>query len=179
MSHKEEREFCKSVKRKFPYSFESKKILEIGSGDINGNNNYLFTNCSMIRVDVCKGPNVDMISYAHDLTFVEGYFDTIISTECFEHDKHYKDSILNMFRMLRSGGLMLFTCATTGRPEHGTSRSKPWQVLSTRLPEAEDYYKNLTENDIKCILNIENSFIEYEFSVDEGHCDLFFWGIKR
>lgn len=179
MSHKEERDFCKNVRSNLPSFFENKKVLEVGSGDINGNNNYLFTCCHMIRVDVAFGPNVDLISYAHDLAFVDDYFDTIISTECFEHDAHYKKSIRNMYRMLRSGGLMLFTCATTGRPEHGTRRSKPYQVLSTRLDDHEDYYKNLTEQDIRDVLNIENSFVDFKFEVEENHHDLFFWGIKR
>jgi len=49
MSHKEEREFCKSVRARLPYSFRDNKVLEIGSGDINGNNNYLFGNSQMIR----------------------------------------------------------------------------------------------------------------------------------
>jgi SAM-dependent methyltransferase len=179
VSHKEEKEFCKSVKAKFPLFFVNNKVLEIGSGDINGNNNYLFDSCSMIKVDVAYGPNVDLISYAHNLTFVDEYFDTIISTECFEHDKHYEKSILSMYRMLRSGGLMLFTCATTGRPEHGTSRSKPYQVLSTRLENYEDYYRNLTEGDIRKALDIKESFIQFEFSIDTNHHDLFFWGIKK
>lgn len=178
MSHKEEREFCRYVQNIFPYSFKNKIVLEVGSGDINGNNNYLFDNCHLIRIDVTEGPNVDLVSYAHDLKFIDGYFDTIISTECFEHDRFYADSIKNIYRMLKKGGLFLFTCATTGRPEHGTSRSKPYQVLSTRL-DLPDYYKNLTENDIRQILNIEKSFIEFEFKVHEEHHDLFFWGIKR
>tara|TARA_R110000765_G_scaffold24535_2_gene61344 strand:- start:7954 stop:8493 length:540 start_codon:yes stop_codon:yes gene_type:complete len=179
MSHKEERDFCTSVKHKFPYSFKGKRVLEVGSGDINGNNNYLFEDCCLTRVDVCKGPNVDIVSYAHDLTFVDDLFDTVISTECFEHDKHYVKSLQNMVRMLRPGGLLLFTCATTGRPEHGTSRSKPWQVLSTRMENSEDYYKNLTEQDIREVIDVDKVFIEHEFSAELNHCDLFFWGIKK
>ena len=179
MSHKEEREFCKLIKSSLPTFFENQKVLDVGSGDINGNNNYLFSNCHLTRVDLTPGPNVDMVSYAHDLTFVNEHFDTIISTECFEHDKHYVISLQNMVRMLRPGGLMLFTCATTGRPEHGTSKNKPWQVLSTRLPNAKDYYKNLEESDIEKAINVDSIFIEHEFSEDPFHHDLFFWGIKR
>lgn len=179
MSHKEERNFCKSVREKIPSYFTNKKVLEIGSGDINGNNNYLFEGCHMTRVDVANGPNVDLVSYGHELTFVDELFDTIISTECFEHDKYYDKTILNILRMLRSGGLFIFTCATTGRPEHGTSRSKPWQVLSSRLENAEDYYKNLTEEDIRKVIPVDNLFIDYEFEVELNHCDLFFWGIKK
>lgn len=179
MSHKEERQFCRYVQTLFPYSFKDKKVLEVGSGDINGNNNYLFDNCHLVRIDVAEGPNVDLVSFAHELKFVNEHFDTVISTECFEHDKYYKESILNIFRMLKRGGLFLFTCATTGRPEHGTRRSKPYQVLSTRLDDHEDYYMNLTEEDIRKVLDIDKHFIEYEFQLENNHHDLFFWGIKR
>lgn len=178
MSHKEEREFCNSVKTKFPYSFSGKKVLEVGSGDINGNNNYLFTESHHLKLDVTTGPNVDLVGFAHELKFVDGYFDTIISTECFEHDRYYQASLTNIVRMLKPGGLFLFTCATTGRPEHGTSRCKPYQVFTTRL-ELEDYYKNLEEADIRAVLNIDDIFIEYEFSENKEHKDLYFWGIKK
>lgn len=179
MSHKEQKEFCNSIKQKLPSFFQNKKVLEIGSGDINGNNNYLFIDCHMIRLDVFEGPNVDLVSFAHELKFVDNYFDTIISTECLEHDRYYDKTLLNALRMLRGGGLFLFTCATTGRPEHGTRRSKPYQVFTTRLDNLPDYYKNITEQDVRAIIDIDKEFIEYEFSVDTGHCDLFFWGIKR
>ena len=82
-------------------------------------------------------------------------FDTIISCECWEHNPFYKESILNAIRMLKSGGLFFFTCATTGRPVHGVSYleeqcSKEYDNWKT-LPNVErddwdnDYYKNITE----------------------------------
>ena len=177
--HKECRDFCASVRRRFPDYFEKVLALDIGSGDVNGNNNFLFKDSHVLGVDLAAGPNVGIVAPAHELPFVDDYFQTIISTECFEHDRVWEASLKNIVRMLRYNGLFLFTCATTGRPEHGTSKSKPYQVFSTRVEGLEDYYRNLTEEDIRSVLDIDAIFHDYEFSVDHGHCDLFFWGIKK
>jgi SAM-dependent methyltransferase len=179
MSHKEQKEYCMSVKRQFPNYFINKKVLDIGSGDVNGNNNHYFKDCFVLGSDIGYGPNVDLLGFAHELPFVDGYFDTIISTECLEHDREYPKTLNAAVRMLKSGGLYIFTCATTGRPEHGTSKSKPYQSFSTRLENLEDYYKNLTEKDVREVLDIGTNFSSYEFSVNTDHHDLYFWGIKR
>jgi hypothetical protein len=42
-----------------------------------------------------------------------------------------------------------------------------------------DYYRNLNKNDFKTELNFEDYFESYEFSVEENHHDLFFWGIIK
>lgn len=174
MAHKLEQEFCLSVVQKFPIYFINKKVLDIGSGDVNGNNQYLFTNSFIIGIDVVAGPNVDLVVKAEELTFKNEFFDTIISTECFEHNPHWKGTILNACRMLKSKGLFLFTCATTGRPEHGTLKSKTHQSFTTQI--GIDYYKNLTEEDIRSCF-IDDIFSSYEFSTKAQ--DLYFWGIKK
>lgn len=179
MSHKEQRDFCLIVKKRYPEYFISKKVLDIGSGDINGNNNSLFENCCMIRNDIAYGPNVDVISFAHELPFVDEYFNTIISTECLEHDRTYSKTLVSVVRMLEPGGLFIMACATTGRPEHGTSRCKPYQVFATRVEGLEDYYKNLTEEDIREAIDIDLVFVDYQFSVNNKHHDLYFWGVKK
>lgn len=175
MAHKLQQDFCWKVRQRFPYHFEKIKALDIGSGDVNGNNQMFFFESLIIGVDVAVGPNVDIIDQAQNLKFRDGYFDTIISTECWEHNPQWAASIKNGIRMLRPKGLFLFTCATTGRPEHGTSNSKAYQSFATRI--GIDYYKNLTEEDIRKEIDIEENFENFEFSTKEQ--DLYFWGIKR
>lgn len=179
MSHKEQRDFCAWVKDRYPEYFKYKKVLDIGSGDINGNNNSLFYECHMIRNDIAFGPNVDVIAFAHDLPFVDEYFNTIISTECLEHDREYPKTLRSVIRMLEPGGLFVMACATTGRPEHGTSKHKPYQVFATRVEGLEDYYQNLTEDNIRDVIDIDRTFSDYEFSVNNKHHDLYFWGVKK
>jgi SAM-dependent methyltransferase len=178
MAHKEQKEYCIKIKNQFLNYFQNKKVLDCGSLDINGNNRYLFDNCEYIGIDVGYGKNVDIVSSIHEYNGMDNEYDFIISTECFEHDMHYRDSLHNIVRMLKPGGMFLFTCATTGRPEHGTKRTSP---RDAPLLEGEwsDYYKNLTEQDIREVLNIEEIFSEFKFEIHQGHKDLMFYGIKK
>ena len=42
MAHKEQWVFCGKVKALYPDYFENKKVLDIGSFDVNGNEEFLF-----------------------------------------------------------------------------------------------------------------------------------------
>ena len=174
MAHYEQIQFCLRVKQNFPEHFKNKRVLDVGSLDINGNNRYLFKDCIYTGLDIAPGKNVDIICPAH---LHNGKYDTIISTESFEHDIYYKDSLKNIVKMLEPNGLFLFTCASEGRPEHGTRRSEP-SAAPLLSGEWADYYKNLTEEDIKEALNeLYLIFRKYEFSREKPD-DLYFYGIK-
>lgn len=180
MAHDNQRNFCLEVQRKHPRYFHKKLVLDIGSLDINGNNKFLFSSSQYLGVDVSQGANVDIITPGHLLDLPDSSFDTVISTECFEHDRHYAETLKNIVRLLKPGGMFLFTCATTGRPEHGTARTTPGDApLIQEIADWRDYYKNLNENDIRAVLDIENIFIEFNFSVNANTCDLYFYGIKK
>lgn len=184
MAHKEQRDFCIKVKNKFPDFFKNKKVLDIGSLDINGSNRDLFENCDYLGIDVGEGRNVDLISVGHLFQGPDEYFDTIISTEVFEHDMFYEKTIQNIMRMLKPGGLFLFTCAAPGRPEHGTRRSgEHCAPLLIQISEDwADYYKNLEDNDIKQINGFNQTFPDGVFELNNIHieipADLYFYGIK-
>jgi SAM-dependent methyltransferase len=180
MAHQQERNFCESVKKAFPHFFSGRLVLDIGSLDINGNNQYLFEDCLYLGVDLAEGRNVDITTPAHNLRLPDECVDVVISTECFEHDQFYALTLNNIVRMLKPGGLFLFSCATTGRAEHGTRRTKPEDSPFTlQLDRWADYYKNLEEGDIRLALNIEAIFANHAFSLDQENCDLYFWGIKK
>jgi SAM-dependent methyltransferase len=174
--HDEARRFTLYVKSKFPQFFENYRfVLDVGSADINGNNMFLFTNCVYLSNDVVPARNVSIVSETRNLPFSDASFDTIVSTECFEHDMHYEESIKKIIRLLKPGGLFFFTCASTGRAEHGTLRTTPSESMTTNIPEWANYYKNLTEDDI----DIEDAFDRYCFYNNTKSCDLYFWGIKK
>lgn len=177
MAHIEQQNFCRYVKDKFKFHFSGCKVLDIGSLDVNGNNRYLFDDYTYTGIDIGIGNNVDIVCKGHEYETNER-FDVVISTECFEHDKHYAETIKNGIRLLKSGGLFLFTCASTGRTEHGTHRCDPASSPHSCVL-FDDYYKNLTEEDIRNAINIEEIFSEFEFKYVSGACDLDFYGIKK
>ena len=179
MAHPQQEAFCKSVKRRFPDFFVNKFVLDIGSLDINGNNQYLFDDCQYIGVDLAIGRNVDIVTEGHNLSLPANTFDLIVSTECFEHDRFYGHTLKNIVRLLKPGGMLLFTCATTGRPEHGTLRTTSQDApFLAQFGEWANYYKNLDESDIRKVLDIESVFSQYEFGIGQENFDLYFWGIK-
>lgn len=179
MAHKEQVQFCMKIKSQFNFHFTHKRVLDVGSLDINGNNRYLFTNCDITGIDVGAGPNVDVVCVAHQFDRPDGYYETIISAECFEHDMFYADTIKNIIRLLAKGGMFIFTCATEGRAEHGTKASKPEDAPFLKNYDTwGDYYKNLTEKDIRDVIDVDKFFIEYKFEINHKSHDLYFYGIK-
>ena len=179
--HDQAKDFTVFVKRILPSFFTEKKVLDVGSGDINGTNRFLFTNCSYEGNDVIQAANVTIVSKTKDLSFEDATFDTIISTECFEHDPEYKESFQKIYRMLKAGGLFCFTCASTGRPEHGTRRTTGGDSYGTigGVENMQDYYKNLTAVDINEVLPLQDSFSVWDTYYNSYTKDLYFLGIKR
>jgi hypothetical protein len=172
---------CLDVKERFPQFFKGCSVLDVGSLDINGANRYLFDSCTYAGIDVAAGKNVDIVSVFHEFTPPGFIYDTIISTECLEHDKFWRKSLVHMVDLIRPRGFLLVTCATHGREEHGTNRSKPHHSPLTvaRGDDWGDYYQNLDEGNIREVLDVNKIFSQYGFEIDNTHHDLLFWGIKR
>lgn len=179
--HIQARNFTVFVKNILGPYFVNSRVLDVGSGDINGNNRFLFENCEYHGNDVIPANNVTIVSKTKDLPFEDESFDTIVSTECFEHDPEYAESWKKIYRMLRPGGLFVFTCASTGRHEHGTRRTSPNDSYGTigQLEDMVDYYKNLTELDLDKVLNLNDSFTVWDTYYNGGSRDLYFVGIKK
>ena len=177
MAHKEQLEYIRELKAKFKKNFVSKKVLEIGSLNINGSVRQYFECCDYLGIDVGEGKGVDLVVSGHEYDAASESYDTVISCECFEHNPFWLETFTNMHRMCKVGGLIIMTCATTGRPEHGTTRTSPKDSPLTL--ETWDYYGNLTENDFTDKIDIASLFSEFKFSVNYKHRDLQFYGFKR
>ena len=176
MAHPEQRDFLLSLKRKFPSFFHEKKVLDIGSLDINGTARNLFDDSVYTGIDLGPGPGVDIVARGESFDAPDNSFDVVLSCECFEHNPAWKKTFINMTRLCRPRGLLFFTCATNGRPEHGTSEYIPSNSPLT-ISEESNYYKNLNEMDFSSSLNLDAYFSEYEFSVNRESQDLYFYGI--
>lgn len=179
--HYQARDFTVFVKQILGDYFINKRVLDVGSGDINGNNRFLFENCEYDGNDVIQANNVTIVSKTKDLPFTDNTFDTIISTECFEHDPEYKESFIKIYNILKPDGLFFFTCASTGRAEHGTRRTSPQNSYGTigNLEDMSNYYKNLTEIDLNEVLPLNNLFSVWDTYYNKKKKDLYFVGIKR
>lgn len=179
--HEEARRFLDFVRNQFPEYYKGTRVLDVGGGDINGSNRFYFTQCEYYANDVVAAPNVTIVAKTSDLPFADNTFDYILSSECFEHDMYYTASLQKIVRMLKPGGLFAFTCASTGRPEHGTRRTcNVSYTLRLKDDTAwHDYYKNLTAEDVCEAIPVDDIFDTYAFFYDDKSFDLYFYGIKR
>lgn len=174
MAHVEQRDFIQKTKDHFSEAFKTESVLEVGSLNINGTVRDFFESKYYLGIDIMPGKDVDLVIAGHELDQPDGLYNTTISTECFEHDKHWKDTFLNMYRMTKVGGFVIFTCASDGRHEHGTTRTSP-----ADSPATNDYYMNLNKNHFLETFDIDGMFSKHLFEYNPITCDLYFWGIKK
>lgn len=175
MSHPEQMNYIQNLKNKYSNYFNNSKVIEVGSLNINGTVRVFFNNCEYIGSDVDNGNCVDVVCEGQNLKYEDNFFDTSISCECFEHNPYWIETFKNMYRMTKNNGIVIMTCATTGRAEHGTSRSRPEDAPLLKW----DYYKNLTEEDFRKEFDFDLMFSQYAFEINNNSKDLYFYGIKK
>lgn len=175
MAHQQQFDFVKNCQQKYPNAFSQAKVLEVGSLDINGSVRQFFTECDYLGIDVGEGKGVDLVCQGQEFQAPAFSFNTAISCECFEHNPYWIATFENMHRVVKKGGLVVMSCATTGRAEHGTRVSSPQDAPLVEW----DYYKNLTEADFRESFDLDKMFSEYEFSTNNQTHDLYFYGVKK
>jgi len=178
MAHSQQAEFVEIVKRHLPAHFNSGRVIEMGSLDINGSVRGRFNAAEYVGVDLEAGPGVDLVCSGHEVDLPAGSFDCAISLECFEHNPFWAETFLNMLRLTRDDGLVLMTCATTGRREHGTPRSSPESSPFT-VARGWSYYRNLTERNFVERVDFAAWFSDWCFIVAHESYDLYFVGLRR
>ncbi|TPV55134.1 methyltransferase domain-containing protein [Aestuariibacter sp. GS-14] len=166
-------QFVSAIRTCFPSHFRNKSVLEIGSHSVNGSIRDLFDTEDYTGLDLSEGEGVDEVISGH-LYSSDKRFDVVISCECFEHNPYFVETFENMINHLAEDGLLIFTCATTGRPEHGTSRTDPSMSPGTSSLNW-DYYRNLTEADFK---GFGKELSGSLFFTNEYSQDLYFIGVR-
>ena len=174
--HWEAVQFVATIQRNLPTFFNKAAVLEIGSYVVNESVGHLFKDVTYTGVDLCAGPGVDIVGSGHEVSFPTP-FDTTISCECFEHNRHFRETFTNMVKHTRDGGLCVFTCATTGRLEHGTTFSVSDQSPGTQSI-GDNYYRNVSETDFDPAFLADN-FDHFRFFENPSSQDLYFFGLKR
>ena len=176
MSHTDQIQFFQQVIQHFP-GFFSGKVIDIGSNDINGGPHKYVNASEYVGVDLGPGTNVNLVSRGEEVQLSSGYFDVAMSSECFEHAPTWRAILMNMIRMTRPGGLVAFSCATTGRPEHGTTRSDGGFAAQLAVSGGQEYYANVTPSQVREVLGVD-LMTAYFIEVNDRMFDLFFVGLK-
>jgi len=179
MAHPAQRRFIELVNEHILKQARPRRILEVGSYNVLGTVRDLFPDAtSYIGADLIAGPGVDMVKSGHEIDLESNSLDLALSCECFEHNPYWLETFLNMVRMTRPGGLIVFTCASRGRLEHGTARSGARMSLGTQSVGWQ-YYRNLRQPDFEKRVDLAKHFAIYRFYYIWGSADLYFFGIKK
>jgi SAM-dependent methyltransferase len=153
------------------------KVLEIGSYIVNGSVRPFFHASQYIGVDLMPGPGVDIVLNGKEINLPDETFDVAISCECFEHNPHWVESFQMMYKKTKKCGILLVSCASRGRLEHGTKRTHPESSPGTQSLEW-NYYKNLRKKDFFKNLSLDTLFSSYIFVYNGTSKDLYFVGLK-
>jgi hypothetical protein len=156
-------------------------VVELGSYDVNGSIRNIIDLSEYIGVDLIPGPNVDWVGHAHNFES-EKQFSLVISSEALEHDENWQLTFTNMIKLCNStdpnsAGYIIFTCASRGIPEHGTSRSDISLSPGTSKIGS-NYYGNLEKRDFIENFDFDSIFQEYAFISNNITFDLYFVGAR-
>jgi SAM-dependent methyltransferase len=114
-----------------------RRVLEIGSRDINGTIRPLFEESEeYLGVDVLEGQGVDRIIHAADLGG-EARFDCVVTVNALEHDPRCAETIAACHRLLRTGGVLILTAAGPGFHRHSG-------VVESDYLQPGEHYEDIT-----------------------------------
>lgn len=122
-------------------NIQNKKILDVGSYDVNGTMKPIFEKGQYIGLDMENGPNVDVVGKSHEIPFIDNFFDIVISSSCFEHDDMFWISFKEMCRVLKPGGYMYIQAPQNG-PYHGWPGDN-WRFYADSWRALEKWGKSL------------------------------------
>lgn len=176
MSHREALEFFGLVAAANLDRLSEASVCEIGSYDVNGSIRRCFLGAKAhIGIDVVAGPGVDVVSLGHEFNAPDGQFDLVVSAECLEHDPHWRSTVTNMVRLTRPGGVVAISCASTGRVEHGTRRTRMQDSPGSAV--LADHYKNISYSELTSLVSSIGKFEKTLLVNNRFSCDLYFAGI--
>jgi len=175
MAHPLQLRFVDLVSKHLAAAWTGRDILEIGSYGVNGSIRPCFPGSRYVGVDLVAGEGVDVVGSGDEVAMPDKSVDLAVSCECFEHNPRWLQTFINMHRMTKDGGVVLITCASTGRLEHGTARTSPAESPGT-TSVGWNYYKNLRRRDFERTLDLGRLFEVHTFFTNEVSKDLYFIG---
>lgn len=178
MAHYQQLRFVELASSHLTSDWSGLAVLEIGSHNVNGSIRPFFAGSAYVGVDLSEGRDVDLVASGHEVAFPDGSFDLAICCECFEHNPRWVQTFANMHRMTKAGGVVVVTCASRGRREHGTARSSPEESPGTSAV-GWNYYRNLNRSDFEARLDLKEMFQAHAFFRNRASQDLYFVGKKK
>lgn len=160
-------------------------MLEVGSYDVNGSIRAVVRESPIgqqlneyVGIDLVEGPGVDVVASGHEFTYPDNHFDLVMSLECFEHNPYWRETLTNMVRMLKPGGWCIVTCASLGRPEHGTARMEAASSPGT-TDKGWNYYRNVSLPEFRTACRMPESLELQTLRYGPVWNDLFFVARKQ
>ncbi len=83
-------------------------LLDAGSGSYSRYRHF-FPSDTVTRMDIKSGPNVDVVGRAEKMPFKDSEFDSMLSTQVFEHLEYPEKAAAEAYRVLKPGGYLLLT----------------------------------------------------------------------
>lgn len=179
MSHGAQRSFFREIYKANRLAARGSTVLEVGSYDVNGSIRSVFEVSDYLGIDLVEGPGVDVVGDLRKLDFNSKKFDFVLSSEALEHDSNWIETVLAMIKLVAPGGLVGISCATKGRPEHGTLRTRPSDSPGTSSVMDSTYYKNISINEFCGSIRPDDFFSEHLIMENKRSFDLYFVGISK
>ena len=111
------------------------RVVEVGSGDMNGTVRQLFPASDYVGVDLRIGAGMEILGDARALPLQSDSCDLVLCLSVLEHVRCWRRIVLEIGRVLRLKGVAIITAAATGYPEHAGGTDyygaiPPWRLAA-------------------------------------------------
>ena len=125
---------------------KSSLVIDFGSYDVNGTLKPIFKDYNYKGIDMCQGPNVDIVCTGDKTPFSDNEADVVLSSSNFEHDECFWMTFLEMCRIVKSNGYIYINAPSAG--EYHAHPGDCWRFYA-------DSWKALEKWAIKNNYNVE------------------------
>jgi hypothetical protein len=143
------------------HDLAGKRVLEIGSYNVNGSVRPLFGNPvyddsvnyrenRYVGIDIREGPGVDLVRPARkiDDDFPCGWADVVVCCEMLEHDSSFWETLRNIAWVLARGGRAIITTRGIGFPLH-EHPSDYWRFTTMAAQDVFPLYAGLENVEVE------------------------------
>lgn len=97
--------------KKFAH-YISGDVLDLGAGNYDRYGAF-YQYKTLMKMDVEKSDNVDVVGIAEEIPFPAERFDSVVSTQVFEHISNPEKAAQEIYRVLKRGGTLILTVPQT------------------------------------------------------------------